>query len=94
MGGDRTPAPYGGVPIPPHGGVPAPMGVSRTPPPTRTPKNRKKSRCNTHVLMGGVFWRLGKAYEQVSALICDNYARRILRAAAIWGGLFCSQGAK
>jgi len=29
-----------------------------------------------------------KAYEQVPALICDSYARRILCAAAIWGGYF------
>jgi len=30
----------------------------------------------------------GKAYEQVTSLICDSYARRILCqcAAAIWGG--------
>jgi len=27
-------------------------------------------------------------HEQVPALICDTYARRILCAAAIWGGLF------
>jgi len=32
----------------------------------------------------------GKVYEQVPALICDSYARRSLRAAAIWGGGFCS----
>jgi hypothetical protein len=30
----------------------------------------------------------GKAYEQVPALICDSYARRILRAATIRGGYF------
>ena len=30
----------------------------------------------------------GKAYEQVPALICDTYARRILCAATIWGGYF------
>jgi len=29
-----------------------------------------------------------KAYEQVPALICDTYARCILRAATIWGGKF------
>jgi len=28
----------------------------------------------------------GKAYEQVPALVCDTYARRILCAATIWGG--------
>ena len=28
----------------------------------------------------------GKAYEQVPALICDTYARRILCAATILGG--------
>jgi len=28
----------------------------------------------------------GKAYEQVPALICDTYARRILCAPNIWGG--------
>jgi len=28
----------------------------------------------------------GRAYEQVPALICDTYARRILCAATIWGG--------
>jgi len=28
----------------------------------------------------------GKAYEQVPALICDTFARRILCAATIWGG--------
>jgi len=27
----------------------------------------------------------GKAYEQVPALICDTFARRILCAATIWG---------
>ena len=32
----------------------------------------------------------GKACEQVPALICDTYARRILCAATIWGGLVCS----
>jgi len=30
----------------------------------------------------------GKAYEQVPALICDTYARRILCTATIWGGYF------
>ena len=30
----------------------------------------------------------GKAYEQVLALICDTYARRIVCAATIWGGYF------
>ena len=34
--------------------------------------------------------RNGEVYEQVPALICDSYARRSLRAAAIWGGGFCS----
>jgi len=42
--------------------------------------------------MGRVFWRLGRAHEQTPALICDSSARRILRAAAIWGGYF-AQGA-
>ena len=28
----------------------------------------------------------GKAHEQVPALICDTFARRILFAATIWGG--------
>jgi len=30
----------------------------------------------------------GKACEQVPALICDTYARRIVCAATIWGGYF------
>jgi len=33
---------------------------------------------------GGVFWRLGEAYEQVPALICDGYASHSFRA-AFWG---------
>jgi len=38
---------------------------------------------------------LGKAYEQVPALICESCARRILRASSHFGGGFCSlQGAK
>jgi len=32
----------------------------------------------------------GKAYEQVPALICHTYARRILCAATIWGGYLLS----
>jgi len=30
----------------------------------------------------------GKTYEQVPALICDNFAHRIVSAATIWGGYF------
>ena len=36
----------------------------------------------------------GKAYEQVPALICDTYARRILCAATVWGGYFAHREQK
>jgi len=42
---------------------------------------------------GGVFSRFGKT-EQVPALICDTYARRILCAATILGGCFAHREQK
>jgi len=54
-----SPLRRGPVP-PPRGGTPPYGGGSHT------PNVRNMSRSNTHVLMGGVFWRLGKVYEHWS----------------------------
>jgi len=71
----------GGVPYPPQRGGPVPLPTRGS----RTFKNRKNGKFQHALPHGGVFWRLGKACEQVPALICDSYARSSLRAAAIWG---------